>query len=85
MRNPDLTCAKAVAIMLLVLVGSFYNIVILLVFTATGYATPSVSDCISELVLVCHLTPDSFMGCYLVFFFFIPFLNILIRNMSQQH
>lgn len=47
----------------------FYNIVILLVFAATGYATPSVSDCISALFPVRRLTPSNFTGCYLVFFF----------------
>ncbi len=61
----------------------FYNIVIWLVFILTGYETFSTSGLIKALLPIKTLS-NGFTSCYLVFFLFIPFLNILIRNMSEK-
>ncbi len=61
----------------------FYKIVIWLVFLVTGYEAFSLTGLVKVLLPVRTLS-TGFTSCYLVFFLFIPFLNILIRNMSEK-
>ena len=63
----------------------FYRIVIAFIFALTGYQP------ISLMILVQIILPfteinRNFTGCFIVFYLFIPFLTILVKNMtSRQH
>ncbi len=61
----------------------FYKIVIWLVFLLTGYEAFSFTGLL-EVLLPVRTLSTGFTSCYLVFFLFIPFLNILIRNMNEK-
>lgn len=67
----------------LVLWVLFYNIVIYLVFSAFGYIQFSILSFLN-LLLPIHNIKDGFVGCFLVFFLTIPFLNILIKGMNKR-
>lgn len=67
----------------LILEIEFYRIVIHLSFVATGYIHFAFGDFIWFLLPI-HNVSDDFVGCYLVFFLFIPFLNVLIRNLDKR-
>lgn len=61
----------------------FYKITIYLVFLVAGYETFSRIDCIKAFWPIIGIKTD-FVGCYLVFFLFIPFINILIHHMEEK-
>lgn len=61
----------------------FYKCVIYAIFVLSGYETFSLKEAIKDLIPFRTLT-DGFTSCYIVFFLFIPFLNILIRNMTEK-
>lgn len=61
----------------------FYKVVINLVFFASGYETFSVQLLFRRLVPVYGIGTD-FTQSYLIFFFFIPYLNLLIKNMNEK-
>ncbi len=61
----------------------FYRIVIMLVFWLTGYEKPGITEILDALIPVRELN-DGFPAAYLVFFLFIPFLNILIRHLTEK-
>ena len=61
----------------------FYRIAIMLVFWLTGYEKPGITGILDALIPVRELN-DGFPGAYLVFFLFIPFLNILIRQLTER-
>jgi hypothetical protein len=69
----------------LVLEIEFYKIVFYLIFLITGYIDFSIKDMFKSISPVTQLTTN-FTGFYTIFFLFIPFLNVLIKNMShKQH
>lgn len=61
----------------------FYKILIWLVFLVSGYEAFSLVGFVKMLLPVRTLS-TGFTSCYLVFFLFIPFLNILIRNLNEK-
>ncbi len=61
----------------------FYRIVIMLVFWLTGYEKPGFTGILDTLLPVRELN-DGFPSAYLVFFLFIPFLNILVRHLTEK-
>lgn len=61
----------------------FYAIVIYIVFVLSGYTDFSISGCLKSIVPIRNIT-DGFTSCFLVFYLCIPFLNILIHNMSRK-
>lgn len=61
----------------------FYQYVIGVIFMATGYRTFSIRSVIKLLIPFQSLT-DGFTYCYLAFYLFIPFLNVLVHNMSEK-
>lgn len=61
----------------------FYKIVISAIFWLTGYEKVTVSGLIRALIPVRNLG-DGFTSAYLVFFLFIPFLNILIHHINEK-
>lgn len=69
--------------MKLVLQVEFYRIIIYLIFLFTGYNNFNLNDIPKTLLPIPSLT-DNFTGCFLVFYLSIPFLNILIQNMTEK-
>lgn len=61
----------------------FYKITIYLIFLVTGYEVFSIKGCAKALLPIIGIK-DGFVSCYLVFFLFIPFLNILIHHMEEK-
>ena len=61
----------------------FYQIVIMVVFWITGYEKLTMESVLVAFLPVKGLG-DGFTGAYLVFFLFIPFLNILVHHMNEK-
>lgn len=61
----------------------FYRISIYLVFVCTGLKTFSVLSFAENFFLIRNIN-QNFTNCFLVFYLFIPFLNILIKNMNEK-
>lgn len=63
----------------------FYKILISCIFAITGYHDYSIKEFLRLLWPIEGLNCN-FIDCFLMFYLCIPFLNILVRNMSQyQH
>ena len=60
----------------------FYNIVISLLFLVFGIG--SIKDVFEGLLIVRNVNSGNFTACFLVFYLFIPFLNILLHNINQK-
>lgn len=67
----------------LLLEVEFYKIVIFFIFLLTGYVEFSYKLLLKSILPVISIR-GGFVSCYLIFFCFIPFLNILIRGMNQK-
>lgn len=61
----------------------FYNIIIYLLFVITGYSTFSLKGMIYNFLPIKSVWTN-FVSCYLIFYLFIPFINILIKNMDEK-
>ena len=61
----------------------FYKIAIFAIFVATGYIHLSFKSIFNGIMPVTSIS-DGFVSCYLVFYCFIPFLNILIQGMNKR-
>lgn len=61
----------------------FYRLVLNSIFWLTGYAPFSVKDLLKSLVPVTNIG-DDFGAAYLVFFLFIPFLNIMVQALNRK-
>lgn len=61
----------------------FYRIVIGSIFVITGYQSFDFKIFV-ELFIPIQSVEQNFTDCYLLFFLFIPFLNILIRNLNEK-
>ena len=61
----------------------FYRIVINLIFCISGYV-PFTADRLKTMLLPVRDVSFSFPQVYLVFFLFIPFLNVLVNKLSEK-
>ena len=61
----------------------FYNFVISFLFNICGYSNLSLLDSIIILFPIKNIS-NEFASCFLVFYLFIPFLNIIIKNMNRK-
>ncbi|MBQ8885916.1 MAG: acyltransferase family protein [Clostridia bacterium] len=61
----------------------FYKIVFYFIFLITGYEPFSLKGLVKAFLPIYNVG-TGFTSCYLLFFLFIPFLNILIQNMNKQ-
>lgn len=61
----------------------FYCVVIYFSFVISGYEVFSWKECFSTILPIWDLS-TGFISCYLVFFFFIPFINKLISNLGEK-
>ncbi len=80
MCTSQITLQKFLRLLLWVL---FYHYLIWGIFFATGYVPLSLKTTLKVLIPFRNIS-YGFTTAYLVFFLFIPFLNILIRNMTQR-
>lgn len=67
----------------LVLQVIFYKIIFTLIFAISGYHQYGVVELIRNIFPLWDIK-DGFVSCFLIFYLFIPFLNILIKNMDQR-
>lgn len=61
----------------------FYNILIYCSFLVSGYIDFSVTNCAKSILPITSIQ-HNFTGCFLIFYLAIPFLNILIKGLSQK-
>lgn len=61
----------------------FYKIVIYLVFLLSGYEPFTLKGLLKSLTPISGIN-SNFTGCYLVFFLFIPFLNVLLNGLNRK-
>ncbi len=61
----------------------FYVIIIGAIFVFTGYTDFSILHIVSLFIPVRNVS-DVFTSAYLIFFLFIPFLNVLLRNINER-
>lgn len=61
----------------------FYNIAITALFIIFGYEPYSLKHTIREINPLSSIG-SGFTSCYLMFFLLIPFMNVLIKNMTQR-
>lgn len=79
MCKSNITLKKYVKLITEVL---FYNITISLVFYIFGIG--SIKDIIDGLLIVRNVDSNNFIACFLLFYLLIPFLNILLQNITQK-
>ena len=80
MCNSEITWRKFLK---LVLELEFYKIVIFFIFYFTGYSSPSIKDFVKVFWPIGSVK-DAFASCFILFYLFIPFLTILVKNMSKR-
>lgn len=61
----------------------FYNVIIYFIFVLSGYSKFSLLS-FAKMLLPITAISDNFSACYLLFFLCIPFLNILVHNMTEK-
>ncbi len=61
----------------------FYRIVFYLIFLLTGYEPFSIKS-FARMILPLTGVASGFVGCFLLFYLMIPFLNILIRSLTEK-
>jgi len=66
----------------LLLEVEFYKLVFYLIFIISGYQEFTWGSLRS--LLPVNAVKADFVGCFILFYLFIPFLNILVKNMSQR-
>lgn len=62
----------------------FYSIIFYLIFLVTGHENFSLKGCIQTVLNVVYESGLLYTGTYIVFFLFLPFLNILARHMKKR-
>lgn len=62
----------------------FYKLMFYSLFWLTGYESFTVERLRNLLLPVTNVNSNSFIGCYILFFLCIPFLNTLIRSLSEK-
>lgn len=81
MCKSAITLKKFLRLLLEVYFYKIFNYVLLL---CVGMQTLSLKKCFFALMPIGDITSNDFVSCYLVFFLMIPFLNILIHNLSEK-
>ena len=61
----------------------FYRLIIYALFVSFGYSSFSLIELIKVLLPINEISLD-FVGCFLIFWLFIPFLNLLISHMNEK-
>ena len=61
----------------------FYKIVIYLIFLSSRYESFTVKNLL-KIILPFSYIDKNFIGCFLIFYLCIPFLNVLVTNMTKK-
>ena len=80
MSTSKITLRKGLKLLLQV---EFYKIILFCIFVATGYIELTHKTLFKGIMPITSIS-DGFVSCFLAFFCFIPFLNILIKGMSKR-
>lgn len=67
----------------LLLQVEFYNLTIYLIFFSVGYTDFNIKSFVKTVFPISSIT-NGFTSCFLLFYLCIPFLNVLIRNLSKK-
>lgn len=62
-----------------------YRFVIFLILLIVGYESVSLKGLISLLIEIARNINDGFIASFLLFYFYIPFYNLLIRRMNKRN
>ena len=63
---------------------SFYAVFIYAIFLIFGQENLSIKRIGSLFIPISDLTPNNFVGCFLVFYLLIPFINIFLNSLDQK-
>ena len=80
MCKSEITIQKFLKLLFEVL---FYKIVIYTIFIVSGYEHVTFKNLVFTILPIISISSD-FVSCFLLFYLFIPFLNILVRNVNQK-
>ena len=80
MCKSNITVKKFLKLLLEV---EFYKIVIYLIFVTTGYENISIKG-VYQAIWPFTSIASNFTGCFLAFYLFIPYINILINNLKEK-
>ena len=80
MCTSQITLRKGLKLLLQV---EFYKIILFCIFVVSGYVELSHKTLFKGLMPITNIS-DGFVSCFLAFFCFIPFLNILIKGMNKR-
>ncbi len=80
MCKSDISIKKFLKIFLEI---EFYELLFFIIFAVSGYETFSLKAVIKMLVPIYYIGTD-FSHSYLIFFWFFPYLNLLIKNMDEK-
>ena len=80
MCTSNITVRKFLKLLLEV---EFYRVAIYAIFVLSGYETISLSGIVKAVLPITSIGTN-FTGCFLTFYLCIPFLNLLVRNMSEK-
>ena len=80
MCKSDITIRKFLKLLLEVL---FYNIVCFAAFAIAGYQSYSLADIVKGIMPMRNMMND-FMGCFLVYYLLIPFLNKMLGALQRK-
>lgn len=80
MCTSQITLRKGLKLLLQV---EFYKIILFTIFVATGYIELTHKTLFKGIMPITSIS-DGFVSCFLAFFCFIPFLNILIKGMNKR-
>ena len=81
MCKSDITLHKFLKLFLEI---EFYALVIYLIFVLTGYIDFQWGDLIITMWPI-HNVDSGFVSGFLLYFLFIPFINVLVRNLTQKY
>ena len=63
---------------------AFYSVLIYVIFVITGHEKLSLFRSLLTLWPLTEFTPNGFVSCFLMFYLFIPFLNLFLQHLKQK-
>lgn len=80
MCKSDITIKKFIKLIIQV---EFYRLIAFTIFTTSGYTNFTIQTLLKACIPITTLK-HNFTACFLTFYLFIPFLNILVQNMTEK-
>lgn len=63
---------------------TFYSILIYVIFVITGHEKLTLFHALWKLWPLKEFTPNGFVSCFLMFYLFIPFLNLFLKHLQKR-